>query len=155
MSVRLWTELLWVRVQLQSLKALAFCFIVRNLAKKAVLHFLLIILDYIKSTLRKEQLKGKSWKTKNISFQFQYTKFSQQNNSTRSSCYRCVTRGNKGVISPVLSQKLKFFSWFWEKYLECGHLKCIFEVFLGEKLRNFTMQGPFFLCCRCIFVKVP
>ena len=145
MSVRLWTELLWVRVQLQSLKALDFCFIVRNLAKKAVLHFLLIMLDYIKSTLRKEQLKGKSWKTKNISFQFQYTKFSQQNNSTRSSCYRCVTRGNKGVISPVLSQKLKFFFLILGKVPGMWPFKVHFWSFSRRKTPKFYHAGTFFL----------
>ena len=54
----------------KALQASVFSFIVLNLADKAVLHFLLIMLDYIKSALRKkhlitsnaEHLKGKSWK---------------------------------------------------------------------------------------------
>ena len=53
----------------KTLPASAFGFVVLNLAEKAVLHFLLIMLDYIKSALRKKQLiipnaeygKGKLW----------------------------------------------------------------------------------------------
>ena len=54
----------------KTLQASAFSFIVLNLAEKAVLYFLLIMLGYIKSALRKkklitpnaEHLKRKSWK---------------------------------------------------------------------------------------------
>ena len=55
---------------------------VLNLAKKAVLHFFLIMLNYIMSALRKKQLqlptqstlKKNHWNTKNIIFQFHYGK---------------------------------------------------------------------------------
>ena len=52
-------------------------------------------------------LKENRGNTKNISFQFHYGKFSQQKYSTHSCCYRCVTRGRKGEISPGLSRKLE------------------------------------------------
>ena len=55
---------------------------VLNLAKKAVLHFFLIMLNYIMSALQKKQLrlptqstlKKNHWNTKNIIFQFHYGK---------------------------------------------------------------------------------
>ena len=54
----------------KALQASAFSFIDLSLAEKGVLHFLLLMLDYIKSTLREKQLitsnaerlKEKSWK---------------------------------------------------------------------------------------------
>ena len=66
----------------KTLQASAFSFIVLNLAKKAVLHFFLIMLNYIMSALQKKQLKlpkqstlkKNRWNTKNISFQFHYDK---------------------------------------------------------------------------------
>ena len=41
----------------KTLQASAFSFTVLNLAKKAVLHFFLIMLNYIMSALQKKQLK--------------------------------------------------------------------------------------------------
>ena len=66
----------------KTLQASAFSFIVLNLAKKAVLHFFLIMLNYIMTALRKKQLqlptqstlKKNHWNTKKISFQFHYGK---------------------------------------------------------------------------------
>ena len=66
----------------KTLQASTFSFIVLNLAEKAVLHFFLIILNYIMSALRKKQLqlprqstlKKNRWNPKNISFQFHYDK---------------------------------------------------------------------------------
>ena len=66
----------------KTLQASAFSFIVLNLAEKAVLHFFLIMLNYIMSALQKKQLKlpkqstlkKNRWNTKNISFQFHYDK---------------------------------------------------------------------------------
>ena len=68
----------------KTLQASAFSFIVLNLAEKAVLHFFLIMLNYIMSALRRKQLqlllspqitlKKNRWNTKNISFQFHYGK---------------------------------------------------------------------------------
>ena len=66
----------------KTLQASAFSFIVLNLAKKAVLHFFLIMLNYIMTALRKKQLqlptqstlKKNHWNTKNFSFQFHYGK---------------------------------------------------------------------------------
>ena len=99
----------------KTLQASAFCLIVLNLVEKVVLHFLLIMLDSIKSALRKKQLitstqstlKENCRNTKNINFQFHYGKFSQQTYSALSYCYRCVTKGKRGEISPVLSRKLE------------------------------------------------
>ena len=99
----------------KTLPASAFSLIVLNLAEKAVLHFLLIILDYINTTLWRKQLitsnaehlKGKSWKHSKHSFLFHYNKFSQQKYFTRSYYYKCVTRGRKEKISPVFSGKLE------------------------------------------------
>ena len=64
----------------KTLQASAFSFIALNLAEKAVLDLHLIILDYIKSALRKKQLipsnaehlKKNRGNAKNISFQFHY-----------------------------------------------------------------------------------
>ena len=66
----------------KTLQASAFIFIILNLAEKAVLHFFLIMLNYIMSALRKKQLqfstqsalKKNWWNTKSISFQFHYGK---------------------------------------------------------------------------------
>ena len=66
----------------KTLQALAFSFVALNLPEKAVLHFFLIMLNYIMSALRKKQLqlptqstlKKNHWNTKNISFQFHYGK---------------------------------------------------------------------------------
>ena len=147
----------------KTLQASPFSFIVLNLAEKSVLYFLLIMLDYTNSALRKKQLitsnaehlKGKSWNTKNISFLFHYSKFSQQKYSTRSNYYRCVTRGRKGEISPALSRKLEKNSLILGKsalivaiYWLNFSFKCIFKVFLGGKTRKFYLQGPSFLYCR-------
>ena len=66
----------------KTLQASAFSFVALNLPEKAVLHFFLIMLNYIMSALRKKQLqlptqstlKKNHWNTKNISFQFHYGK---------------------------------------------------------------------------------
>ena len=88
----------------KALQASAFSFIVLNLVEKAVLRFLLIMLNYIKSALRKKQLvtsnaehlKGNCENTKTISFQFHCSEFIQQKYYTGSHYYRCVTRGRRG-----------------------------------------------------------
>ena len=74
---------LWSMIEMnirKTLQASAFSFIALNLTEKAVLHLRLIILDYIKSALRKKQLitsnaehlKKNRGNAKNISFQFHY-----------------------------------------------------------------------------------
>ena len=95
----------------KKLQASVFSFIVLNLAEKAVLHFVLIILRYIKSALRKKQLilptqstfKENRGNIKNISFQLHYGKLSRQKYFTRSYYYRCVTGGRRegGERSPL------------------------------------------------------
>ena len=117
----------------KTLQVSAFSFIVLNLAEKAVLNFLLIMLDYIKRALRKKQLiisnadtlKDYRENTKNISFQFHCSKFSQQEYSTRSYYYSCVTRGRKWEIALALFRKLKKkFPWFPDR----GHLLVEFPI---------------------------
>ena len=86
-------------------------------------------------------------KTKNISFQFRYSKFSQQKHSTRSYYYRCVTRGTKRESYPVLSRKLEKTSLiFWKKWPDCGHL---LDKFLIENafLKFFQEERPEIFTC--------
>ena len=145
----------------KTLQASAFNFIVLNLVEKAVLHFLLIMLDYIKSTLWKKQLitskaehlKGNCGNTKIISFQFHCGKFIQQTCSTLSYYYyRCVTRGRRREISPVLSRKLEKSSLilgksalivaiYWLNFL----FKMHFLSFYMRKNPEFFPGGPVFL----------
>ena len=124
----------------KKLQASVFSFIVLNLAEKAVLHFVLIILRYIKSALRKKQLilptqstfKENRGNIKNISFQLHYGKLSRQKYFTRSYYYRCVTGGRReggGEISPALSRKTgKNFPDFEKKCPDCGHLMVKFLI---------------------------
>ena len=140
----------------KTLPASAFSLIVLNLAEKAVLHFLLIILDYINTTLWRKQLitsnaehlKGKSWKHSKHSFLFHYNKFSQQKYFTRSYYYKCVTRGRKEKISPVFSGKLEKGSLILGKGApDCGRLlikflieSASFKFFREEKAKSFSCR---------------
>ena len=45
--------------------------------------------------------------------------------------------------------------WFWPSVGSISHLKCIFQVFIGGKTWHFYLLGPFFLCSRWMFLKVP
>ena len=151
-----------------TLQSSIFSFLVLILAEKTVLHLLIIMLDCIKSALRKKQLPTQSTlktnrgSTKNISFQFHYGSFSQQRCSIRSYYYMCVTeRGREEDLPSPFSKTGKKFPDFGKKYPDCGHLlikishlKCIFWCFLGSKTQNFSLQGPSFLCCRWMFPKV-
>ena len=141
----------------KTLKASAFSLIALNLVEKSVLHFVLIMLDYIKSTLRRKQLSTQSilkvnrGNTKKISFQFQCNQFSQQKYSTRSNYYRCVTRGRKGEISPALSRKLEKRSLILGKstlivaiYLKHFSLKMHFLSFSRRSNPKYP-SGPVFL----------
>ena len=144
----------------KTLQASTFSFIVLNLVEKAVLHSLLIMLDYIKTALRKKQLinsnaghlKGNCLNTKNISFQFHYGTFIQQKYFPHSYYFRFVTRGRRRRIPTVFSQKLG------KSYLILGistlivlifwlnfQFKRHFLSFSRRKNRKFFPAGPVFL----------
>ena len=78
-----------------------FSIIALNLVDKSVLHILLIMVDYVKSSIQiKQQItstqstfKENNGNPKKVNFQLHYHQFSQQKNSILSYYYRLVTRG--------------------------------------------------------------
>ena len=140
-----------------TLQASAFSFIALNLVEKAVLHILLIIVDYVKSVLRKRQqinsnagtFKENHGHTKKINFQFQYHKFSQQRNSILSYYYRRLTKvRRRRDLSCTFLKIGRKFSDFGEKYPDFGHLwvkflisNAFFKFFLEEKPEIFSCSA--------------
>ena len=112
----------------KTLQASAFSLIALNLVEKSVLHILLIMVDYVKSALRKKQqitstqstFKENHGNTKSINLQLHYRKFSQQKNSILSYYNSRVTRGRK------------------ERGLSCTFLK------IGRKCPDFEKNCPDF-----------
>ena len=98
------------------LQVSAFSFIVLNLIKKAVLHFLSNMMDYIKSTLRNKQLttsnadsfKGKSWKPLKTSvFSFIIVNLVNKGILHFLVTTGALFKGGGKEVSPALSRKLE------------------------------------------------
>ena len=98
------------------LQVSAFSFIVLNLIKKAVLHFLSNMMDYIKSTLRNKQLttsnadslKGKSWKPLKTSvFSFIIVNLVNKGILHFLVTTGALLKGGGKEVSPALSRKLE------------------------------------------------
>ena len=107
----------------KALQAPAFSLIFPKLVKKSVSDILLIMVDYVKSTIQNNQqitFKENYGNPKNINFQLHYHKFSQQRNSLLSYYYRRVTSGRIG------------------RSLSCTFLK------IGRKCPDFEKKCPDF-----------
>ena len=120
----------------KTLQAPAFSLIALNLVGKSVLHILLIMVDYVKSSIQNKQQINSAQSTfnenhgnpKKINFQLHYRKFSQQRNSMLSYYYRGVTIGRRGrsLFCTFLGigkkcsdfeKKCPDFSHLWVKFL--------------------------------------
>ena len=138
------------------LQASAFSFIVLSLVEKAVLYFLLIMLDKMRKRMIKERYERRNLKeahgnTKNISFQFHYGKYSKQRYSTLSYYYRYATRGRRGEISLILSQKLEKRSMILGEpalIMAIYRLNFSFKLHCRRKNPKFFPAGHLLLCSR-------
>ena len=122
-----------------------------NLVDKAVVHFLLIMLNYVKNALlNNRQLSTQSTfkencrNTKKINFQFHHRKFSQQRHSILSYYSRRVTRGGRGGLLPCTflktERKCPDFGKRWKGAL-------ILAIYVLNFSKCFTAQ-PCSLCPR-------
>ena len=115
----------------KALQAPAFSLIFPKLVKKSVSDILLIMVDYVKSTIQNNQqitFKENYGNPKKINFQLHYHKLSQQRNSLLSYYYRRVTSGRRGrSLSctflkigrkyPDFEKKCPDFDHLWVKFL--------------------------------------
>ena len=115
----------------KTLKTSAFSLVALNLVEKSVLHILLIMVDYVKSSIQNKQQITSTQSTfnenhgnpKKINFQLHYRKFSQQRRSILSYYYRRVTRGRRGRSLSCTFLKIgRKCSDFEKKCPDFGHL---------------------------------
>ena len=115
----------------KTLQASGFSLIALNLGDKSVLHILLIIVDYVKSSIQNKQqitstqssFEENHGNPKKINFQLHYRKFSQRRNSMLSYYYRGVTRGRRGrSLSCTFLEIGKKCSDFKKKCPDFSHL---------------------------------
>ena len=110
-----------------------FSIIALNLVDKSVLHILLIMVDYVKSSIQNKQqitstqstFKENNGNPEKVNFQLHYHQFSQQRNSILSYYYSLVTRGRSlsctflkiGRKCPDFEKKCPDFGHLWVKFL--------------------------------------